>query len=291
MERLNVGQQHAVDKIKEFMDNDERVISLLGSPGTGKTFVINHLAEHYDINISATTNQAAALINGKTIHNLTGFRIKSFQEWDGSLNNAAPILIDEASMLPMHVMDHLINERSNKLILVGDPDQLVVGNCVKINQFEHVTLTENMRAKSLALEKLVEHLAQSVRTQTMPDFKLHRGEHLTIIEDFGTYVAEIHKEQGSKLVMAYRNAIVEKYEELVDEGITVHKAQGQSVDIVFIDMSDIYSAYAQQKTQWNNPISKNEMLRMILVGMSRARHKIIVFYGKSRANSCVQGAC
>ncbi len=280
---LNEGQLNAVAKIQKFLSNDERVISLLGSPGTGKTFVINWLKEHYRMNISATTNQAAALIEGKTIHNLLGFRIKNEQEWEGSLSNDNPILIDEASMLPVYIMEHLIHKKNNKIILVGDPEQLVVGLCTKIKQFNHVILTQNMRAKSEAIKSLVEHLSSCVLTQSIPQFERYRGEHLTIITDYKTYLNEIEKCDNSKLVLAYRNNIVENYQEQTGHGMTVHKAQGQSVDTVFIDMTDIYSAYVQQKTQYNNPISLDQFLRMVLVGMSRARHKIVVFYGKSRS--------
>jgi len=171
----------------------------------------------------------------------------------------------------------------NKIILVGDKDQLVVGNCVDITSFPHYELTENMRVKSLALERLVSHLSLSRQTQSIPDFKEHRGEHLEIVTDFSQFIHKVKECKDEHLVLAYRNTIVAKYNELVGEGITVFKAQGQSVDTVFVDMTDIYSAYDQQKTKWNNPISLDEMLRMILVGMSRARHKIVVFYGKSRA--------
>jgi hypothetical protein len=285
---LNEGQLDAVSAIGKFIDSNEKVFSLIGAPGTGKSFVIGWLEEHYPhINLTATTNQAAKLIGGRTIHNLTGFRIKRVREWAGSLNNDYPILIDEASMLTTYIMEYLMT-LPNQIILVGDKNQLVVGNCVDITNFPSYELTQNMRAKSKALVELVKDLSISRETQSIPDFKKHRGEHLTIITDFGIYIEEIKKCKDEHLVLAYRNNIVEKYQELVEEGMTVHKAQGQSVDTVFIDMTDIYSAYAQNKTKYNNPISLDEMLRMILVGMSRARHKIVVFYGSSRAKSCVR---
>jgi len=285
---LNSGQQEAVIEIANFLESDKKVFALRGTAGTGKSFVIDYLDMHHMLNISATTNQAAMLVGGRTIHNLTGFRIKSVREWKGSLKNENPILIDEASMLPVYIMKYLM-EIPNKIILVGDPAQLVVGNCVKLDEYEGYTLTQNMRAKSRAIISLVQDLSDCVDTTTMPDFKKHRGSHLEVIEDFGQYITRINEDKGEKLILAYRNTIVDKYTELCEqEGETVYKAQGKSTDTVYLDMTDLYTAYSQQKTKYNNPISLNEMLRMVLVGMSRAKHKIVIFWGKSRANSCLQ---
>lgn len=281
MEKLNVGQQHAVDKIKEFLQSDNKVFALRGTAGTGKSYVINYLAQHYQLNLAGTTNQASRLIGGKTIHNLTGFRIKPIREWNGSLDNRAPILCDEASMMPTYIMKYLMT-LPNKIILCGDPLQLVVGNCVDLTAFTGVDLTENMRSKSKALESLVEYLSKCVDTNTMPDLKDYYGEHLVKIENYPQFIDKVNKCGREKLTLAYRNTQVDRLEELTGNAISSHKAQGKSVDEVFVDLSDIYNAYRQQKNRFNNPISLDDMLRLMLVSFSRARHKITFFMGNSR---------
>ena len=63
---------------------------------------------------------------------------------------------------------------------------------------------------------------------------------------------------------------------------TVHKAQGSSYSTVFIDISDIWSAYATKKSQWNNPITLNACMRLIYVAMSRMRVRAVCFTGATR---------
>jgi len=66
---------------------------------------------------------------------------------------------------------------------------------------------------------------------------------------------------------------------------TVTKAQGTTVDHIWIDLNDITSAYTQRKTKWNNPISLNSQLRLIYVAISRMKTKCSMFIGTTRKYS------
>ena len=260
-------------------------MSIVGSPGTGKTALIHAIKEDFpDILLHATTNQASELINGITIHKRLGFGVKRVKEYPSRESNGRPFLIDEASMMPIYIFQHILTQTTNKVIFVGDPDQLTVGINVDIKTFPHTELLVNMRAKSEALKAFTTELSTAVKTMTLPDLKRHVGEHLLVVNDFKEFVDMIRNEdsQNSFAVLGYRNRVVDKYKELTGTGITVHKAQGQSYDTVYVDYKDIQTAYTQTKTQWNNPLSMSDYLRLTLVAFSRAKHKIIVFYGDSR---------
>lgn len=66
---------------------------------------------------------------------------------------------------------------------------------------------------------------------------------------------------------------------------TVHKSQGDTLESVFIDFTDIQSAYKRKPSQFNNyaeGISYDEMLRLLYVAMSRAKKNVNIFAGKTR---------
>jgi tRNA A37 threonylcarbamoyladenosine biosynthesis protein TsaE len=64
-------QQHAFGQIQQFINSPERCMILKGYAGTGKTFLIGHIArwleaEHYAVHLMAPTGRAARVINEKT---------------------------------------------------------------------------------------------------------------------------------------------------------------------------------------------------------------------------------
>ncbi|RUT51685.1 hypothetical protein BWK51_00090 [Campylobacter fetus] len=66
---------------------------------------------------------------------------------------------------------------------------------------------------------------------------------------------------------------------------TIHKAQGQSIDEVFIDVSDILAQTKRRPSKFNNynkPISVQEYLRLLYVAISRMRLKAHLFIGDKR---------
>jgi len=66
---------------------------------------------------------------------------------------------------------------------------------------------------------------------------------------------------------------------------TVHKAQGQTIDEVFIDLTYIKSQLFRKPTKYNHfnpPISLDEYLRLVYVAISRMRKKAHLFIGEKR---------
>lgn len=127
---------------------------IAGGPGTGKTYTAGELIKIFwssiddkqrkecKIALAAPTGKAAAnlqkslsravyelegfpLIHAKTLHSLLGIRSSIPSEEPEKLN-ADLILIDESSMIDVHLMAHLLAsiKQGARLILLGDPHQL-----------------------------------------------------------------------------------------------------------------------------------------------------------------------
>jgi exodeoxyribonuclease V alpha subunit len=116
-----------------------KVSIITGGPGTGKTTLLSHLLTLFrygDVSfaLAAPTGRAAkrmgeiAGVEAKTIHRLLEFspRHGGFQRGEKSPLEVDVVIIDEASMVDLPLMDHLLRAvRSHShLILIGDVDQL-----------------------------------------------------------------------------------------------------------------------------------------------------------------------
>jgi len=60
---------------------------------------------------------------------------------------------------------------------------------------------------------------------------------------------------------------------------TVHKAQGETYDTVFVDVADILTAYQAKKSRYNNPIPLDTFLRLYYVALSRMKSHAYVYTG------------
>ncbi|MEG0249665.1 MAG: ATP-dependent RecD-like DNA helicase [Peptostreptococcus sp.] len=118
------------------------VMVLTGGPGTGKTTTINTIINLFKINhnkvvLAAPTGRAAKRmtettgVEAKTIHRLLEMAFDSDDRVIFTKNQEEPIeadviIVDEASMIDIFLMDNLLKAMSPKtrLIIVGDADQL-----------------------------------------------------------------------------------------------------------------------------------------------------------------------
>src|SRR6187551_2644401 len=115
-----------------------QVFRLFGYAGTGKTTLVQHIAEAVDgeVKFAAFTGKAAAVMRGKgcrgasTIHSLiyrpreSGEEIPSFDLWDEApASKAELIIIDECSMVDAELGRDLLSFGVPVLVL-GDPAQL-----------------------------------------------------------------------------------------------------------------------------------------------------------------------
>jgi len=280
---LNNDQQRAYSAVGKFLETDDRVLSISGGAGTGKSYLIDHLYHGYNnIRLTATTREASAVIGGITIHSYLGFALGCTKVNPGKLRNKDIILIDECSMLKACMMKYLLDNTSNKIILVGDANQLTVGVTINMMDYPFVELNQNMRSKSEHLTSLVRHLDECVETQTYPDMKAHIGSHLELVTDHKHFKQLMEVECDDYIVVGYQNVIVEKYAELGHTAMTSFKAQGKSYPVVYIDARDMISSHTKKKNQHNNPLDKNTYLRLLSVSVSRAMYKVYAFVGDKR---------
>ncbi|TAK09347.1 ATP-dependent RecD-like DNA helicase, partial [bacterium] len=116
-----------------------KVLVITGGPGTGKTTLLISLlallrASKISFALAAPTGRAAKRMGemageeAKTIHRLLEYnpRERRFQRGEDSPIEADVVIIDEASMVDLPLMDHLLRavESHSRLLLLGDVDQL-----------------------------------------------------------------------------------------------------------------------------------------------------------------------
>lgn len=147
---LNDEQIAAVEGIVDFIDGNEKCMTLMGFAGTGKTTLMGIIRDLYrfekNLQFAATTHKAAGVLKEKvnesvsTVNSLFGIIVeqnldvenfdvsnKKRVEGDNKLLKGSVVVIDEASMLSEDNFNDVIkkcNDLYCKVIFVGDPAQL-----------------------------------------------------------------------------------------------------------------------------------------------------------------------
>lgn len=147
-EEITFGKKQ-IQAIKESLDSGMLIIT--GGPGTGKTTIINAIIKlcdllKLDVTLSAPTGRAAKRMTettgmeAKTIHRLLEISFRDergdFVTDDSNIIDADVLIVDEASMIDILLMNNLLKAVDNgtRVILVGDIDQLPsvgAGNVLK----------------------------------------------------------------------------------------------------------------------------------------------------------------
>jgi exodeoxyribonuclease V alpha subunit len=162
-----------------------KVLVVTGGPGTGKTTIVNSIIRILErmrvrISLAAPTGRAAKRLSeatgreGKTIHRLLEYspKDKVFRRDEENTLRADAVIVDEASMIDMLLMNHLLKAIPSHamLMLIGDVDQLPAvgpGNVLKeiINSqmVEVVTLNEVFRQTEGGLIVLNAHRVNTGR--------------------------------------------------------------------------------------------------------------------------------
>ena len=108
---LNHKQLEAFEKIKSGNN-----IFLTGPAGTGKSFLIHHLKENLDVDITASTGIAATHIGGQTVFSWGGYYPRPAMNTYGqkelpyirsAIEKCKTLIIDEISMLDANFFDYL----------------------------------------------------------------------------------------------------------------------------------------------------------------------------------------
>lgn len=165
----------------------DKVIIITGGPGTGKTTIVNSIIRIYEkipqkVLLAAPTGRAAKRLAETTGHEAkTIHRLLEFQAHDGSFKKneqeplkAEVLIVDEASMIDLVLMHHLIKAvpPGATLILVGDIHQLpsvgagnVLKDLIDSHLFSVVELNEIFRQ---AKESMIIVNAHRINQGLMP---------------------------------------------------------------------------------------------------------------------------
>lgn len=191
------AQKNAIQKAIQ-----SKVFLLTGSPGTGKTTVINGIIKAYanlhqidlqksdlPIILAAPTGRAARRMNeltglpSATIHRHLGLNSDSeYQALDDFLD-CDLIIIDEFSMVDTWLANQLFSAiaSNTQIVIVGDSDQLpsvgpgqVLADLLKINRLPQVSLTKIFRQSE---DSTIVTLANQIRQGRLPtDFTAKKAD-------------------------------------------------------------------------------------------------------------------
>ncbi|HIC90732.1 MAG TPA: ATP-dependent RecD-like DNA helicase [Syntrophaceae bacterium] len=152
---------------------NEKILIITGGPGTGKTTIVNSIIKILEkmrlrICLAAPTGRAAKRLSeatgreAKTIHRLLEYspKEKAFRRNEQNTLAVDVVVIDEASMIDVLLMNHLLSAIPSHatLILIGDIDQLpsvgpgnVLKDIINSRKVEVVTLNEIFRQAESSL--------------------------------------------------------------------------------------------------------------------------------------------
>ena len=383
---LNQKQQEAFDAV---VKHKQPITYLTGEAGCGKTFTISQIIDAIPNSIlTATSHQAKSVLSqltqkeAKTVHSYFGYLLKNhnYRQVLVRKQNFEPkkttlLVIDEVSMLPNKILKdaiNLLNKYYDQILFVGDHIQLPAvsnpPNLKQLKQYE-IRLTEQMRQEVCPhLSSYMQMFRDSIEKEVMPDSFHTNAPAITFIDSHKEFCRTYNLCTENKRIIAYRNAVVDKYnanivagEEfnigdvvIIDKPIgsvaknqdqvtiigiqsmehfylvtvvtdsgavatirhyyspsyvnaqlerfkeqhreedywelfessfrlkhvyasTIHKAQGISVDYIFIDAADFISAYETPKSRYNNPISQDMFLRLMYVAISRMKTHCYIY--------------
>lgn len=384
---LNTIQQQIYDRV---VIDKAPITYLVGAGGVGKTYTVSQIIKHIPHILTATSHQAKTVLSQMTgdraitVHSYfgyilttAGYQQKLVKRDKHTQESTKLLVIDEISMLPDKLLiDALegLNVYYDQILFVGDPIQLpAVSDAPKLHKLEQykIELTEQMRQASCPiLSNYLNSFRKAIETNIMPASLFTDAPSITLIDSHKEFCRTYTLCTGSKRIIAYRNAIVDKYnanivegddfnvgdivvvdkplgtilknqdqvlitaitdiehyyditavtdngnevnlrhykkvsyinselEKLKSRGLkddywdlynssfrlkhlyssTIHKAQGISVDYVFIDTLDFINAFEATKTRYNNPISQDMFLRLMYVAISRMKVHCYMYTG------------
>jgi len=214
---LSYDQILALSSITSFLDGKARSITLTGPAGSGKSYLVKELAKLSNLAICATTNQAARLIDGMTVHSLLSITPKRDYKTGTEIfainKKAKPlppqiILIDEASMVSSDLFKLLMSTK-HRFIFVGDRCQLPPVNEDVSKVFtsgEQVTLIQIHR--QAAGSPIIQ---QSIRLRNQQDITPING---VIIERKNEWLHDFDKKLD--LCVSFTNKASIKWNRVID---------------------------------------------------------------------------
>lgn len=229
--KLNDQQADALNEMSDFIESDENTMTLSGYAGTGKTSIMEMLAnkvrkQHRRIVFTATTNKASSVLkskvaksgfNASTLHKAIGIslEVNENSEYDADdlvqnikesqiIGTGDIVVIDEASMIDEHLyetINQVANDMGLKIIYVGDEAQLAPVNEDKISK-----VFRNHNGKIVRLTKVERTDDNAILKEATA---LRNGEPLSRVSSFNdegkgvAYVKPESKKVLSDLVKYY----------------------------------------------------------------------------------------
>ncbi len=218
--------------------NENNVCVITGGPGTGKTTIIKAIIELYKKHgmkpvLCAPTGRAAKRMtettgeDAKTLHRL--LELSGISDDVDNFNTellVTPIdgdiiIVDEASMLDMFLMNYLLKAiyKGTKLVLVGDIDQLPSvgpGSVLKdiIESKQITTITLNQIFRQAAKSKIIVNahrvnegesfIGGNVKQTTIDD------QNIDLLDDF-FYINESDQEKIQKTIISLCKGRLQKF--------------------------------------------------------------------------------
>ncbi len=215
---------------------DNGVMVLTGGPGTGKTTIIRAVIKIFkslemDVALAAPTGRAAKRMSeatayeAKTIHRLLEMEFgeddeAKFGRNENELLSEDVIIIDEASMIDMYLMDSLMRavKPGARVMFIGDSDQLpsvgagnVLNDLIASGEFTTVKLTEIFRQAS---ESLIITNAHKINDGVMPVLN-------SVDNDFFFLGRERDDAVVQTVVELWKTRLPKTYGDMAVEGIQV----------------------------------------------------------------------
>lgn len=244
---LNKKQQLAYNEV---LKGSEPIVVLTGAGGTGKSFTTGMIIRDFvgEVLITATTNKAkdilATMAKERTFTTQScmgysmvkrGYDLVLAQVRDPKQGTL--LIVDEVSMLPHKVYKTILEQLESgaltKVLFLGDPIQLpAIGRGVDIKAIEgvHIELTKQLRQtnKDKKLTKFLKHLRKAIETGGTLD-SIDDIPSITVHTEHRSFCEAYNKDLGNKKVVAYRNAVVNKYNEYIHNTEELYNAGDEVV--------------------------------------------------------------
>ena len=227
----NAQQIDALNEMDRFMKSNETSMTLSGYAGTGKTSLMEIIAEkgrkqHRPVVFCASTNKAAAVLNERvskagfkaaTLNKVFGISVEVDSNSntynarnlvnvlkDADITPGTTVIIDEASMINEEnydILNNIAKQNSLKIIYVGDSAQLAPVNENKISK-----VFRNGEGKVITLTQVERTDDNAILKEAT---ELRNGNHLSGISSFNdkgegvAYISPNHQDEINNVVAHY----------------------------------------------------------------------------------------
>ena len=312
--KLNRKQLIVYNWFVSAMPKDVRTVFLTGAAGTGKSFLISKIAQNFkgSVLLTATTNKAKANLKeatGKetyTTHSALGFvMVRNGTQEKLRTSVKTKKLPEFKQDLPDNITMYEDHKEFCKAYKACEASKRILAYSNRVIDSYNNNITGKQRYKQGDLLVLDKPLGRAKNGDVVEVITAGEYEDRFVVRvsfdgnQYGFYVMKSKTLEEKFLNKALENG-QEYYWNTVDSiyhpkhiyASTIHKAQGQTIDEVFIDARDIAAQLDRKPTKYNRyngPISNEEFLKLFYVAVSRMRVKAHIFIGEKRDYKSLKG--